>query len=243
MTSRADRNPVATMIEALLAQQKRSMRDVCAAGGLGESAIKEILSGKSRNPRIDTLLKLQKGFGLTDNSLVEAASRQSTTMSIRSTRATDTGNRAGQGRHDFQLSGLQRDLPVYGTAAGSVLTNGAPQTLTKEAIDFVRRPPALEGVRDAFAIYVVGESMEPRYRAGDLVFVHPKRPVRPHDDCVITLIESEGQDPKTYIKTFLKRDDKWLVTRQYNPESELKFSLKHIQAVQRILTMNELFGV
>src|ERR1019366_7185007 len=67
-----------------------------------------------------------------------------------------------------------RDLPVMGAvkggAEGFYFNEG-------EAKEFVVRPPALGGVSNAFALYVDGESMEPRYYAGEMLYVNPNRPI------------------------------------------------------------------
>ena len=67
-----------------------------------------------------------------------------------------------------------RDLPVMGAvkggAEGFYFNEG-------EAKEIVVRPPILAGVSNAFALYVDGESMEPRYYAGEMLYVNPNRPI------------------------------------------------------------------
>ena len=46
-----------------------------------------------------------------------------------------------------------------------------------DVIDMVDRPASLAGVPNAYAVYVVGASMEPRYYPGELVHVHPGKPL------------------------------------------------------------------
>ncbi len=45
-----------------------------------------------------------------------------------------------------------------------------------DVIDMVDRPANLRGVPGAYAVYVVGASMEPRYHPGELVHIHPGKP-------------------------------------------------------------------
>ena len=45
----------------------------------------------------------------------------------------------------------------------------------------VLAPPQLEGVEGAKAVYVRGRAMEPRYYAGEIVYLHPSRPPNPGD--------------------------------------------------------------
>src|SRR5690606_21801676 len=63
-----------------------------------------------------------------------------------------------------------RDLPVLGAAQGGTkglfMSNG-------DVFDMVERPGNLVGVRSAYAVYMVGDSMEPRYYAGWLLGINP----------------------------------------------------------------------
>src|SRR5258708_33506416 len=67
-----------------------------------------------------------------------------------------------------------RALPVMGAVKG-----GAEGFFFNEgeAKEYVVRPPSLGGVSNAFALYVDGESMEPRYYAGEMLYVNPNRPI------------------------------------------------------------------
>jgi hypothetical protein len=53
------------------------------------------------------------------------------------------------------------------------------------AIDYTPRPADLEGVRAAYAIYMVGDSMEPRYEPGWLLHVNPFKPATRGRDVVV----------------------------------------------------------
>jgi len=143
--------------------------------------------------------------------------------------------RAGRKRPPAPMSAA--DLPVFGLAAGSVL--GA-LTMGTEPVEYVPCPPGLSRVKGAYALIVTGSSMEPRYMAGDMIFLHPHRPPRPGDHVVIQEI-SDGT--KTWIKRFERQTETHLVTLQYNPPAEVKFARNTITAVHRVLTTNELFGI
>lgn len=133
-----------------------------------------------------------------------------------------------------------RQLPVYGLAAGSL----AGQTvMTVEPIEFAPCPPGLVTVRDAYALMVKGSSMEPRYYAGDLIFIHPHRPVRPGDHAVIQVRKDPAGETETWIKRFRGETEKDVLTEQYNPPANMNFARKYVAAVHRVLTVNELLGV
>lgn len=137
-------------------------------------------------------------------------------------------------------SEMPRDLPVLGTAAGS--KSGAFQ-LENVIIDYVRRPPALMGAADVYAIYVVGDSMEPMIMAGELRFVHPHRPVHIGDVVVLQARNGEEAPIQAYIKRLVRRTKDKLVLRQLNPETTLEFRADAVVAIHKVLTMNDLFGV
>ncbi len=52
------------------------------------------------------------------------------------------------------------------------------------ADDYIGQPPGLDDPH-AFAVRVVGDSMEPRYREGDIVLFSPAATVRSGDDCFV----------------------------------------------------------
>jgi phage repressor protein C with HTH and peptisase S24 domain len=84
-------------------------------------------------------------------------------------------------------------------------------------IGFTPRPANLGGVRDAYAIYMVGDSMEPRYIQGWLLHVNPfKPPIRGRDVVVYKV------DQSVLIKQFVGWSGETLVLRQLNPAEELR---------------------
>lgn len=131
-----------------------------------------------------------------------------------------------------------RDIPVFGTAAGSV--QGAI-AISGEVIDWLRRPPGLRGARDAYALYVTGVSMEPKYATGDIIFVHPHRPMRSGDIAVIQTIE--GGEVQSWLKQYMRTTETEVLARQFNPPDDVKFDRSKVQAIHRVMTMNELLGV
>ena len=84
-------------------------------------------------------------------------------------------------------------------------------------IGYTPRPANLSGVRGAYAIYMVGDSMEPRYEQGWLLHVNPfKPPIRGRD----VVVYKQGQ--AVLIKQFVRWEADALVLRQLNPAEELR---------------------
>lgn len=131
---------------------------------------------------------------------------------------------------------VSQDLPILGTAAAAII--GA--VTLGHAIGYLRRPPALLSTPDAYALYVAGDSMEPRYRSGDVVYVNPHRPCRQGDDVVIQTRLRPGDDITGYVKTLVSRSPREVVARQYNPASTIEYRTPTVIAVHRVLSAHEL---
>ncbi len=129
-----------------------------------------------------------------------------------------------------------QDLPILGTAAAAII--GA--VTLGQAIGYLRRPPGLLSTPDAYALYVAGDSMEPRYRSGDVVYVNPHRPCRQGDDVVIQTRIRPGDDIAGYVKTLVSRSPREVVARQYNPPSTIEYRAPTVIAVHRVLSAHEL---
>lgn len=136
---------------------------------------------------------------------------------------------------------MGRDMPVLGH--GSCGDDGLFEW-NGETIDMVRRPPRLRGIADAYALYVAGESMSPWREEHELVYVHPKAPVRVGDYVVVQL-KATGADetPSAYIKKLVKKTGTSITLLQYNPRKEKVIPLKAIKDIHKIVDWSELMGI
>lgn len=96
--------------------------------------------------------------------------------------------------------------------------------------------------KNIYALYVVGDSMEPRYDEGDLVFVHMDRPPTIGCDVVVQVKDGEDEPITAYIKTLKRRTAKTLYLEQYNPKDVMEVPLSTVKSVHKILTTNEIYG-
>jgi len=87
-----------------------------------------------------------------------------------------------------------------------------------DTLEMTDRPPFLIGVPDAYAVYIDDRSMFPVLRPGHMIYVHPLKPARPEDLVVIQVSEETA-----YVKELVRRTDKHIICRQYNPEGEVKY--------------------
>jgi phage repressor protein C with HTH and peptisase S24 domain len=126
-------------------------------------------------------------------------------------------------------------IPVVGTA------EGGPDGLLEwngDVIDRISRPPSLAGAKDAYALFVNGTSMEPRYFQGELIYVHPGRPVTP-GSFVVVQIYRESATPAAWVKQFIRRDQKQIVLRQFNPAKDLKLPVAEVRSIHKIVASGE----
>lgn len=133
------------------------------------------------------------------------------------------------------------DVKVMGTAAANH-NNGAFQ-FEGGVVDYVRRPPALMGARDVYALYVEGASMEPRHRHGDLLFVHPHKPARIGDDVIIQMQDREFDPTAAILGELCRRTADYVFVRKLNPAAEITIPTGEVKSIHKVLTTNELFGM
>lgn len=148
----------------------------------------------------------------------------------------------------FNPGTLAKDVPVYSGAIGTALdySNGTPVEAQEmdltDAVDMVRRPPGIASVKGAYALYILGDSQSPRFEAGELVFVHPHRPVSIGDDVVVQLLNDDEAVSCALVKRLLRRTATELHLRQFNPQKDFTVPINRVRAIHRILNNADLFG-
>jgi phage repressor protein C with HTH and peptisase S24 domain len=131
---------------------------------------------------------------------------------------------------------FHRRIPLYGQAIGGL---DGQFILNGQHIGDVIAPAALDTVKDAYAVSIVGDSMEPRYEAGEVVFVNPHVPIRKNDYVVIQIIVEGPDVPAAYVKRFVKLTEYELVVSQFNPPKEISFARDSLVSVHRIIMAGE----
>ena len=116
----------------------------------------------------------------------------------------------------------ERDrIPIRSGARGG---SDEEMFLEDGPIGYTSRPANLGGVRSAYAIYMVGDSMVPRYEPGWLLHINPfKPPTRGRD----VVVYKEGQ--AVLIKQFVGWEGDTLVLRQLNPPDTLRMPRSQIR--------------
>lgn len=135
------------------------------------------------------------------------------------------------------LPGATDRIPVLGMAEcgidGWSLWNG-------EIVDWVPRPANLVGAQQAYAVFIVGISMEPRYYPGEVVFIHPGRPVTLGAFVLVQIRPKEdGEPPRAVIKRLVKRSGTKWVLEQFSPAKTFEIKSEEIVSIHRVVGSGE----
>ena len=120
-------------------------------------------------------------------------------------------------------------IPLYGSAEGGL---GADITDMDRAIDHIDRPPFLLSATNAYAIYVVGESMFPRFKSGEILYVDPALPLKRASDCIIQL--ADKLKLTCIVKEFVKTDETHVFVRQLNPDKEISLAKEQVTSIHMV---------
>jgi len=190
-----------------------TQRGLAAAMGIDPAAVTRTLQGKrqikaAEVPKILAYFKAAPGAGGTAPEVLPA---------FQSTRG---------------LLSDSAELPVLGSAEGG---QGA-MVIDSNPVDYVKRPEPLFNVRGAFAVYVTGDSMSPAYEHGDMLLIHPAKPVRGQDDCLFVRQHQDGGMDALVKRLIRQTPASWHV-KQYNPGKE--FDLERAVWQQAMLVVGK----
>lgn len=155
----------------------------------------------------------------------------------------------------YRPDGIRNDLPIQGTALGHNLsfdTEGGAEIEDTifdpgEPIRHINRPAVLEGVRGAYAVYIQGESMSPRYEPGELAVVDPRKTAQLGDDVIVQLYgdpdtPDHDQVVSVLIKRLVRRSASWVELRQFNPDVRFKVDAARVRSIHRIVPIGDMLG-
>ncbi|MBP0439611.1 XRE family transcriptional regulator [Tianweitania sediminis] len=131
------------------------------------------------------------------------------------------------------------DVQILGASVGG---EEGDFTFNGQIIGYTRRPPGIAHLNNVFAVHVIGDSMEPRFEPGDMIYCSSRTAVS-GDDIVIEMFPEEGETVgKAYIKRLVRRAGGELVCMQYNPPKEVTFNVYALKRVYRVIPLRELVG-
>lgn len=190
--------------------------------GLDGSAVSRMLVEGGRQISADELAKMVVFFGSAPPGASFKAEAERYAEKFKARMLGPTRALAGEGKR----------IPVYGQAIGGL--DGRFVLNGNEMFDVIA-PASLSGVPNAYAVMVVGDSMEPRYHSGEVAYVHPGLPVRRGDYVVAQIVEDEHEPPSAFVKQFVSLTENGLTLEQLNPKRAIKFTRPIVKSVHRII--------
>jgi SOS-response transcriptional repressor LexA len=191
---------------------------VAAKVDISKPYLSNIETGKTKNPPSDGVLRaLERSMSFRPGKLMEIAHLERTPRDIREQYEMfaaeldrlrgiirtlggpqSPDSPAGDGSDDLPVPRGGRDDLTAGVVVPVInkVAAGYPHHFTDldypagVADEYIRCPDVHDS--QAFAAHVVGDSMEPDYREGDLVVFSPNAQPRNGDDCFVRLEEGEG---------------------------------------------------
>ena len=134
----------------------RTQTALAKKSGVTQSTIGRILRGEV-DPQSDNLERLALAFGMAYSTLAAIAE----------------GGEAGDAESvNFPTAQIPRRVPLLSFAQAGRLADSTRLDQLSDATDWIEFPKKRHGVR-TIAMRVSGESMEPTYRHGDIIYVDP----------------------------------------------------------------------
>lgn len=171
----------------------------------------------------------------------DASDSPSSAYQIDKSSIAHSTNRKGAAQNNAIIGGsvsLDHTIPAYGHAMGG---KDGEFVLNGNTITEILAPAALRNVEDAYAVFVAGDSMEPRYSAGEAVFIHPRLPVRKGDFVVAQIQGKDGEPPLAYVKRFVSMSGERLILEQLNPVKRLIFNATRVVSIHLIVFSGRAF--
>ena len=193
--------------------------------GVSQQAIQRIEAGDVEQPR--KLKKMAEIFGISYDELLHGASTQPyDTSALGSSGALEENVRANQ----------IKDLPVLGTRA--VMDDSGFYTIEQGVSEFMARPPQLQSVPKAYAIYVYDDEMAPRYEAGDILYIHPGKPIKEgHYVCVKI---SKGGEEKIGVFQFIEKSHTHVCIQKISGNAaQIRLHTSNVRSIDPIILSHQ----
>jgi transcriptional regulator with XRE-family HTH domain len=239
--------PVSDTLEILrerLEERRRakgiSPRALSLAIGANHSYIAQLLSGKGGIPSADKLRAIAGVLETTSEHLLGESDypgpiRSEVTLADR--HMDWRGPPPGERGVPLHGSGDCAEMHFDNESGELVDIEGSSFDMDHE-IRFVDRPPALRGNSKAYAIWLHGDSMAPRCRAGDVAYVDPRRPSGPGDLVVVQLNNGEHDGvAMVLVKTLVRQSAREIVLEQHNPPRRFVVPRERVHHLHRIVML------
>ena len=123
-------------------------------------------------------------------------------------------------------------IPLYGITED---IPGSDIIDMDRALDHIDRPSFLLSASNAYAVYVGGESMTPRFRSGEIVYVDPAVPIRSGGDVVVQM--SDNNKLTAIVKEYTHSDDYLIYLKEFASKEQVSIEKFRITAIHLIRGM------
>lgn len=197
--------------------------ELAAAIGVSNTMLSRMLSGK-RDISADEILRISEYF---QDPLPYNFETGGTSSNVFSTPGFSEPDHQAESPlfrtnavigDSIRQSALRR-VPVLGSVIGG---SDGRFVLNGQTLKEVFAPANLVDVKDLYAVFIHGDSMVPRYYAGEIAWPNPNVPVRQNDFVVVQLRdEDDGGYPIGLVKQFISWNAKELVLRQFKRRDDI----------------------
>jgi phage repressor protein C with HTH and peptisase S24 domain len=184
-----------------------SQADLARHLRLAPSAVSRMLKGERQMKQLETV-QIAAFLGVSPEEVLRHAVEVPVALSHAD------APRSSRGRPPSAPSHTGDRIPIRSGG------RGGPDTEMFLDLGYTARPANLSGVREAYAIYMTGDSMEPRYEQGWLLHVNPFKPPKRGQDVVVCK-KGDIVGDAVLVKQFVGWDGDILVLRQFNPPDTL----------------------
>lgn len=195
------------LVAALAANPNKTQTDLAAAMSVHKSAISKIISGAR---------------GMKSYELIRASEFLEAPLPL-----TGFAEAASAFEHGPTPSGPRPDAPIFSAASDE----GGRWVLRRDlpAIDAKPRAPAFENAAQVFGFYAPDDAASPRFKAGEIVWVDPARPLKSGDDALF--VEQARGPQRVVLGEFRRAGASEIVCFQYVDQKERRFSRTHWTAL------------
>lgn len=206
----------------------KSQRGLATAMGIDPTAVSRLMKGERKLQ----LHEVAKVLAYLDAAIPESTHKDmqiNTFARTQSDVASTSGGKA-EGPQNQRLRVL--GMAECGSDGWS-LFNG-------DLIETVPMPANLIGVKDAYGVYIQGESMSPRYRPGEIAHIHPHKPVTIGAYVLVQKKpKAAGEPPLAVIKELVRRSGSKITLGQLNPAKTFDLKTDEIVSIHRVVGSQE----
>jgi phage repressor protein C with HTH and peptisase S24 domain len=183
------------------AREKRGMsqEELAKAVGISQPAIKKIESGETKKSRF--LPEITKHLGI--DLLVWTHPDTDHVLGLREV--------VEDPAYWSAATGGGGEIMLYGAAEGR---QGA-MIISNDPVGTVERPSPLQGVKEGYAVTIIGHSMEPEFEPGDIAFVNPRASILNDTTCIF--FTNSQADDRAMVKRLVCQTATHWHLRQWNP--------------------------